>query len=61
LPIQQARIERVKLRDLPQAKVEMEDTVVVPPAGPLQPNTEIRARLAELDRAEVVTAQVDIL
>jgi hypothetical protein len=38
----------------------MEDTVVVPPAGPLQPNTEIRARLAELDRAEA-TAQVDIL
>ena len=37
-----------------------EDTVVVPPAGPLQPNTEIRARLAELDRAEA-TAQVDIL
>ncbi|MET4570125.1 SAM-dependent methyltransferase [Rhodanobacter soli] len=60
LPIQQARIERVRLGDLPQAKVEMEDTVVVPPAGPLQPNTEIRARLAELDRAEA-TAQVDIL
>jgi hypothetical protein len=60
LPIQQARIERVKLRDLPQAKVEMEDTVVVPPAGPLQRNAEIRARLAELDRAEA-TAQVDIL
>jgi hypothetical protein len=60
LPIQQARIERVKLRDLPQAKVEMEDTVVVPPAGPLQPNTEMRARLAELDRAEA-TVQVGIL
>ena len=51
LPIQQARIEQVKLRDLPQAKVEMEDTVVVPPAGPLQPDAETRARLAALDLA----------
>jgi hypothetical protein len=33
----------------------MEDTVVVPPAAPLQPNAEIRARLAELDRAEDAT------
>jgi hypothetical protein len=51
LPIQQSRIERIKLGDLPQAKIEMADTVVVPPARPLQPDTEIRARLAALDLA----------
>src|SRR5487761_1358946 len=51
LPIQQPRIERTRLGDLPQAKVEMEDTVVVPPGRPLQPDTEIRARLAALDLA----------
>lgn len=51
LPIQQPRIERVRLGDLPQAKVEMADTVVLPPARPLQPDTEIRARLAALDVA----------
>jgi hypothetical protein len=53
LPIQQARIERIALGDLPGAEVSMEDTVVVPPAGPLQPNAEIRARLAQLDCGQV--------
>jgi precorrin-6B methylase 1 len=51
LPIQQSRIERVRLVDLPQAKVEMADTVVVPPGHRLLPNTDVRARLAALDLA----------
>ena len=51
LPIQRARIERVTLDDLPQAKVGMENAVVVPPARPLQPDTEICTRLAALDVA----------
>ena len=52
LPIQQARIERVPLGELPQAELGMADTVVVPPARPLQPDPAIRARLAALDAAE---------
>ncbi|MDE2154424.1 MAG: hypothetical protein KGJ32_00800 [Xanthomonadaceae bacterium] len=51
LPIQQARIERVALGDLPQADVGMADTVVIPPAQPLLANPEIRARLDALDMA----------
>jgi hypothetical protein len=51
LPIQQARIERLALGDLPQADVGMADTVVIPPARPLQADPAMRARLAELDLA----------
>jgi hypothetical protein len=51
LPIQQARIERVLLGDLPQAQVGMADTVVIAPARPLQADLAIRARLADLDAA----------
>jgi precorrin-3B methylase len=50
LPIQQARIERVALGDLPQADIGMADTVVIPPARAMQPDPVIRARLAALDR-----------
>jgi uncharacterized protein YabN with tetrapyrrole methylase and pyrophosphatase domain len=49
LPIQQARIERVLLRDLPQADIGMADTVVIAPARPLQSDLALRARLAALD------------
>jgi precorrin-3B methylase len=49
LPIQQARIERMLLGDLPQAQVGMADTVVIAPARPLQADLAIRARLAALD------------
>ena len=51
LPIQQPRIERARLGDLPQADVSMADTVVIPPARPLQADPAMRARLAELDLA----------
>lgn len=51
LPIQQPRIERMALGELPQAGIEVADTVVIPPAGPLQADPEIRARLAVLDLA----------
>lgn len=51
LPIQPPRIERLALGDLPQADVGMADTVVIPPARAMQPDREIRARLATLDRA----------
>jgi precorrin-6B methylase 1 len=56
LPIQQARIERTVLGKLPQAKITLEDTVVIPPAKVLEPNAEIRARLSALDVAAQATA-----
>lgn len=49
LPIQQARIERVALGDLPHAAIEIANTVVIPPVQPLQTNPEIHARLKALD------------
>ena len=51
LPIQQARIERLPLGELPQAEVGMADTVVVPPARALSGDHEMRARLDVLDKA----------
>jgi len=51
LPIQQARIERVKLCALPQADIGMADTVVIPPARAMQVDHEMRAKLDVLDRA----------
>ena len=38
------------LRELPGAETDMHFTMVVPPAQPLQPDYEIRERLAALDR-----------
>jgi uncharacterized protein YabN with tetrapyrrole methylase and pyrophosphatase domain len=52
LPVQRPTIERLTLHQLPQAELDMHVTVVIPPAIPLQPNEEIRARLARLDVAK---------
>lgn len=49
LPIQQARIERTTLRDLPAATIDLQDTIVLPPSRDLEPNHEIRDRLSVLD------------
>ncbi len=51
LPIQQPRIERMELAELPQAGIETADTLVIPPVGPMLIDREIRARLAVLDLA----------
>jgi len=51
LPIQSARIERLPLGGLPQAEVDMADTVVVPPARALLVDREMRAKLDLLDEA----------
>jgi precorrin-3B methylase len=56
LPIHKSRIDRVALGDLPQVDISMADTVVIPPARTMEPNVEIRARLAELDLAATNTA-----
>jgi precorrin-6B methylase 1 len=52
LPIQQPRIRRVALRDLPHVDVPTEETVVIPPAMGLEPNLLIQERLAALDKLE---------
>ncbi len=52
LPIEQPRIRRILLRDLPEAPLTAEETVVVPPARALIPNIAIRERLAALDALE---------
>ncbi len=49
LPIHQPRIDRITLAQLPEAEIDLDMTVVIPPAGPLLPNLELRARLSALD------------
>ena len=50
LPIESPRIERLPLRDLPDADMDQQVTLVLAPANALQPDHEIRARLSALDR-----------
>ncbi|GMU42983.1 MAG: hypothetical protein AMXMBFR25_09690 [Lysobacterales bacterium] len=51
LPLEAPRIERLPLAALPQARVELPDTLVLPPAEALRPDLEMRARLDALDRS----------
>lgn len=51
LPIHEPRIERTTLCNLATARIEMPDTIVIPPAQKLEPNTKILQRLAKLDLA----------
>lgn len=51
LPIEQPRIRHITLRDLPRTTLTSQETVVLPPATPLKPNTAMRERLAALDEA----------
>jgi len=51
LPTREPTINRLPLRALPQAEVDMHMTVIVPPARRMQPNPEVRARLAEIERS----------
>lgn len=52
LPIQQPRIRRVPLRDLPNIELPAEETVILPPAETLKPNLAVQAKLAALDEQE---------
>jgi uncharacterized protein YabN with tetrapyrrole methylase and pyrophosphatase domain len=56
LPINQPRIERITLAELTNASVDMHVTLVIPPAKALQPDDEIRKRLAALDATNMETA-----
>jgi hypothetical protein len=49
LPVQSPRIERLPLGALPDAQIDMHVTVVIPPATAMQPNHEVRERLAAIE------------
>jgi len=49
LPIHQPHIEKIALDSLPDADIDLDMTVVIPPASNLLPNHEIRERLNALD------------
>jgi precorrin-3B methylase len=48
LPTQQPVVARLPLGTLPDAEVDMHMTVVIPPATAMQPNPEVRKRLAAI-------------
>ncbi|GFZ97319.1 SAM-dependent methyltransferase [Dyella caseinilytica] len=54
LPIEKPRVRRIALRDLPDIALTTEETVVLPPAGPLRPNLALRDRLNALDNASAL-------
>jgi precorrin-2 methylase len=56
LPIERARIRRIALRNLPHTQITVEETVVLPPAGPLKPNLVVQERLAALEAARSADA-----
>jgi hypothetical protein len=49
LPTRPASIVTVALRQLPEIAISMHATLVVPPTERMQPDPEVRARLAALD------------
>ncbi|QSX36435.1 SAM-dependent methyltransferase [Shewanella sedimentimangrovi] len=51
MPLQSGRIERLPLKDLPLAKLELHTTLVLPPLSRLKPNNEMRAKLEALAKA----------
>jgi hypothetical protein len=59
LPIEQPRIVRAALRDLPTLAITAEDMVVLPPAVRLKENDLVRARLAALNEAPAGTETAD--
>jgi precorrin-6B methylase 1 len=58
LPIEQPRIRRIALRDLPHVPLTTEETVVLPPAAALRPNLAIQERLQALDELDKMAALV---
>ena len=51
LPIQSPRVERITLRKLADACIEPPDTLVIPPAGKLEPDLRTPRKLEKLARA----------
>jgi len=54
LPVADSKIVRLPLHALPDTRVELEDTVAIPPAVPPQRNTRLRERLDALDAREAI-------
>lgn len=54
LPTHRPRIRRLKLRDLPQADLDIHMTLVIPPARELEPYPQMRRKLARLDSSSRV-------
>ena len=52
LPIQPPNVRRVALAQLASVEVDAVDTLILPPARAMEPDPEVRARLAALDRSE---------
>lgn len=50
LPIHEPRIDTVALGELPEAAIEMQDTLVLAPAQSMQPNRDVANELDQLDR-----------
>jgi hypothetical protein len=51
LPLHEPRMERLPLGKLPEAAVDMHETLVIPPARALEPDLQVRERLSALDVA----------
>jgi hypothetical protein len=51
LPMHEPRMERIPLGKLPDADIDMHETLVIPPARRLEPDLQIRERLSALDAA----------
>ncbi len=51
LPLHQPRLERLRLRDLPGADIDLHATLVIPPATAPEPDPKVREKLSALDRA----------
>lgn len=49
-PLEPAHVRRLVLAALPQADVDQTDTLVVLPLHPLQPDSDLRTRLLDIDR-----------
>ncbi|GHA88148.1 SAM-dependent methyltransferase [Cognatilysobacter bugurensis] len=56
LPIDAPRVERRRLDSLPNATLHMHSTLVVPPSQPLEADTDVLAKLVELDEPSRASA-----
>ena len=52
LPIENARIEKIKLEDLASADISLKTTVLIPPCKEPEENTEILEELARIGYKE---------
>lgn len=58
LPVEATRIERVCLVDFPNVELTGQETLVLPPTGPLKRNVAMRARLDALDAVHAADLEI---